>query len=374
MKIGGNSKGMSNICKLKYHYTYQTKNLINGKTYIGRHSTNNLNDGYLGSGKMLKRAIQKYGKENFECIPMCYFDTYEESVEEEKFLVTIEYCKDKNNYNIVEGGTNPIMYGEMNPSTGKKLTEEEKIKRKLSMLHTFTPVIVHDIYYESITSCCKNIHSDTRTIIKRCLSESFKDYKFYHKEDFEKYNKKYPKKEIKPEVKIEKNLTLKIPADPTKIREKTLNTKKEKGLLVKVNVNNTIFDSVAECAISFNINKSTVDSRCVSPHFKDWKYVDLNHQKKREEIYYNKISKRYSIKKSKTAELKKPVIIIEGKNYYSFKEAGKDYNIYWETVQKRGVSENFKEWIFPSKEDFEKYKLKFDRIIVKDRNRNLKKK
>ena len=112
----GNSKGMINICRLKYHYVYQTKNLINGKTYIGRHSTNNLNDGYIGSGKMLKRAIKKYGKENFECIAMCYFDTYEESVEEEKFLVTREYCKNSNNYNIVEGGSNPIMYGEDNPS------------------------------------------------------------------------------------------------------------------------------------------------------------------------------------------------------------------------------------------------------------------
>lgn len=153
---GGNSKNMSNLCKLKYHYIYQTKNLINDKTYIGRHSTNNLNDGYVGSGTMLKRAINKYGKENFVCIPMCYFDTYEEAVEEEKFLVTLEYCKDPNNYNIVQGGLNPIMYGENNPSWkrkggvkyikkghnykigkdnpnyGKTITEEQKLKTIIS--------------------------------------------------------------------------------------------------------------------------------------------------------------------------------------------------------------------------------------------------
>ena len=52
----------------KYHFLYQTKNIITNMTYIGRHSTDNLNDGYLGSGTILKRAIKKYGKHNFEII------------------------------------------------------------------------------------------------------------------------------------------------------------------------------------------------------------------------------------------------------------------------------------------------------------------
>lgn len=109
----------------KYIYTYQTKNLVNGKTYIGYHSTNDLNDGYIGCGvksyayaKSCKKngfksafidAVIKYGYENFSKEILSFFDTIEEAKEEEKFLVNKEWVNNKNNYNISLGGNGGVL-------------------------------------------------------------------------------------------------------------------------------------------------------------------------------------------------------------------------------------------------------------------------
>ena len=49
----------------KFYYVYQITNKINGKIYIGQHSTLDIEDGYFGSGRVLRLALKKYGKESF---------------------------------------------------------------------------------------------------------------------------------------------------------------------------------------------------------------------------------------------------------------------------------------------------------------------
>jgi len=87
-----------------YHLVYLTRNLINGKIYIGKHSTTNLDDGYLGSGKHLKLAFKKYGRENFRRTILHYCLTEQDAYDIEAQIVTKEFIKLRSNYNHDLGG------------------------------------------------------------------------------------------------------------------------------------------------------------------------------------------------------------------------------------------------------------------------------
>jgi group I intron endonuclease len=84
-------------------FIYLTENLINGKKYIGYCSRDN--DKYLGSGKILKQAIEKYGRENFKRIILEKCDDVNElSLAEEKWIKYYNAVESDNFYNISEGG------------------------------------------------------------------------------------------------------------------------------------------------------------------------------------------------------------------------------------------------------------------------------
>lgn len=88
----------------EYKIVYQTTHKASGKIYIGKHATDDLNDGYLGSGTTIKRAIKKYGPQAFDWIILKEFNTYEECSEYEAEIVTEEFINLKNNYNEIVGG------------------------------------------------------------------------------------------------------------------------------------------------------------------------------------------------------------------------------------------------------------------------------
>lgn len=93
----------------KYHFIYKTTNLVNGKYYVGMHSTNNLDDGYVGSGKRLWYSIKKYGKENFKIEYLQFFNNRKLLIEGEKKIVNSELINDPLCLNLKLGGTGGLV-------------------------------------------------------------------------------------------------------------------------------------------------------------------------------------------------------------------------------------------------------------------------
>jgi hypothetical protein len=88
----------------KYHYIYKTTCKINGKFYIGMHSTSNLEDGYIGSGKRLWNSIRKHGKENHEFKILEFFPDRSSLKNREREIVNEEMLQDPMCMNLQIGG------------------------------------------------------------------------------------------------------------------------------------------------------------------------------------------------------------------------------------------------------------------------------
>lgn len=89
---------------------------------MGIHKTNNLDDTYLGSGKLLKRAILKYGKDNFKKEILHIFDNEEDMKNKEREIVDENFLKG-NVYNLDTGGNGGFFY------CNATITEENIQKR-----------------------------------------------------------------------------------------------------------------------------------------------------------------------------------------------------------------------------------------------------
>ena len=95
---------------IMHYIVYKTINLINQKYYIGCHKTKKLDDGYLGSGKILLRAVEKNGKNNFQREILCVCESEEDMYAKEKELVTEDIVNDSKSYNLKIGGESNFYY------------------------------------------------------------------------------------------------------------------------------------------------------------------------------------------------------------------------------------------------------------------------
>jgi hypothetical protein len=109
---------------------------VNNKIYVGVHKTNNMNDGYMGSGKVIKDAIKKYGINNFKKDILETFEDSESMYAREKQVITEEFLSRKDVYNLRRGGNGGFDYINAYPEkflTEKRLnslmSQEEAVRR-----------------------------------------------------------------------------------------------------------------------------------------------------------------------------------------------------------------------------------------------------
>lgn len=144
---------------MKKHYIYLTTNLVNNKKYIGKHY-GELNDEYIGSGLILQRAVEKYGKQNFvKQILYISSNNEENNLKEKEYIKKYNATQSKQFYNIAQGGDggnliagytpeqrlalsqklSKINSGQSNPMYGRHHTEETKEKiRQIDKSYTQT--------------------------------------------------------------------------------------------------------------------------------------------------------------------------------------------------------------------------------------------
>lgn len=111
----------------KIFYIYEIKNLIDGKTYIGKHISRSLPDNYFGSGIYLRNAIQKYGRENFQKTIICFAENKKDLSEKEVYYIAKEKSKGKAEYNLTKGGEGGDTLSLRDQKSNKERSEKLKM-------------------------------------------------------------------------------------------------------------------------------------------------------------------------------------------------------------------------------------------------------
>ena len=112
------------------HFVYKITRNATGKVYYGVHQ-GEIDDGYLGSGVHITRAIKKHGKEAFTREIVAEFDTKEEAYALEKFIVTPQFLLEQNTYNKTPGGKGG--WGHIDHRGNKNPMKRPEVAAKVAM-------------------------------------------------------------------------------------------------------------------------------------------------------------------------------------------------------------------------------------------------
>jgi len=287
---------------------YKTTNLVNGKIYIGQDKNNNST--YLGSGKILQFAFQKYGIENFskEILEKC--ESTADLNEKEKYWISFYQSTNKNiGYNIALGGNGGDTISnhprkdeigekhsewlkENNPTRGRKRSEEEIEKWKESYVGKYqgenNPNFgskrnnsAKEKMSEARKSWWKKLSEEERIEIVKKLSESNKgkagnswsdDMKKAHSQ-WMKENNPFKGETHTDEVKQKISKANKKPkSEETKRKLSEAHKGKKPGNMVKLEINVIIYESLTDASTKTGISLSTLRNRIQSKNIKYLNY------------------------------------------------------------------------------------------------------
>ena len=145
------------------HYIYKTTCNFNQKYYIGMHSTSNLEDGYMGSGKRLRYSIRKYGKDNHTKIILEFLPNRESLKEREVEIVNSDLLLEEKCMNLKPGG-----YG-----GGKFYSEEHKFKCSKSGNEMFLKKMMDEQYRKDFSKKLSDAY-------KKQLLEGKREKKYFY--------------------------------------------------------------------------------------------------------------------------------------------------------------------------------------------------
>jgi hypothetical protein len=107
-----------------YNLLYRVTNIQTSKEYVGIHSTNQVEDGYMGSGVLLKMDIKEFGVASFKREIIEFFENRELLLLAEREIVNEQYLASSNTYNLILGG------GGVKMLTGRRIGEKPIYNKK----------------------------------------------------------------------------------------------------------------------------------------------------------------------------------------------------------------------------------------------------
>jgi len=88
----------------KLHFIYKITHIKSGKYYLGMHSTFDMDDEYMGSGKKIVASVKKYGVEKHTKEILAYAKSRSSLVKLEAEMVTEDVVSEKLCLNMKNGG------------------------------------------------------------------------------------------------------------------------------------------------------------------------------------------------------------------------------------------------------------------------------